>query len=83
VRLKVEYTTEPFDLEEAPEHAVVAREVVAAAHLDAFDVGPFGNTAEGPADEVLGAVAGLLRESLGAGATRITVQVNVVAEDVR
>ncbi|MCA1221743.1 hypothetical protein [Streptomyces sp. 8L] len=81
MRLRVEYTTEPFDLEQAPEHAVVAREVVAGAHLDAFDVGPFGNTAEGPADEVLGAVTSLLRESLGAGATRISVQVSVVTED--
>ncbi|GAA3724729.1 hypothetical protein [Streptomyces tremellae] len=83
MRLRVEYTTEPFDLEEAPEHAVVAREVVAAARLDAFDVGPFGNTAEGGADEVLDAVGSLLRASLDAGATRISVQVNVVPEGDR
>ncbi|WP_030900746.1 hypothetical protein [Streptomyces sp. NRRL F-5126] len=83
MRLRVEYTTEPFDLEEAPRHAVVAREVVAGARLDAFDVGPFGNTAEGRADEVLAAVAKLLGESLDAGATRVSVQVSVVAEDDR
>jgi len=80
VRLRVEFTTEPFDLEEAPAHAVVAREVVEAAALDEVDVGPFGNTAEGGADAVLTAVDALLRRSLEAGATRISLQVNVVEE---
>ncbi|RDD87631.1 hypothetical protein DVZ84_18600 [Streptomyces parvulus] len=74
----MEFTTEPFDLDEAPAHAVVAREVVEAAQLDAVDVGPFGNTAEGGADRVLTAVDALLRRSLEAGATRISLQVNVV-----
>ncbi|MFI8947233.1 hypothetical protein ACIGO6_12020 [Streptomyces sp. NPDC053750] len=78
MRLRVEFTTEPFDLDEAPAHAVVAREVVEAAELDAVDVGPFGNTAEGGADAVLTAVDALLRRSLEAGATRISLQVNVV-----
>jgi len=81
VRLRVEFTTEPFDLEEAPAHALAAREVIEAAELDNVDVGPFGNTAEGGADSVLTAVDALLRKSLQAGATRITLQVNVVGED--
>ncbi|QFX86077.1 hypothetical protein GEV49_07915 [Streptomyces sp. SYP-A7193] len=76
----MEFTTEPFDLDEAPAHALVAREVVEAAELDAVDVGPFGNTAEGRADQVLTAVDALLRRSLEAGATRISLQVNVVGE---
>ncbi|CAL9289666.1 hypothetical protein ABZ568_35735 [Streptomyces olindensis] len=80
MRLRVEFTTEPFDLDEAPAHAVVAREVVEAAELDAVDVGPFGNTAEGGADAVLTAVDALLRKTLEAGATRITLQVNVIEE---
>ena len=80
MRLRVEFTTEPFDLDEAPAHAVVAREVVEAAELDAVDVGPFGNTAEGGADRVLTAVDALLRRSLEAGATRISLQVNVVPQ---
>lgn len=79
-RLRVEFTTEPFDLDEAPEHAVVAREIVQAGALEAVDVGPFGNTAEGSADEVLAAVSALLRGSLEAGATRVSLQVNVVEE---
>ncbi|MGW7515059.1 hypothetical protein ACWGJ2_05640 [Streptomyces sp. NPDC054796] len=78
MRLRVEFTTEPFDLDEAPRHAVVAREIVQGAELDAVDVGPFGNTAEGGSDEVLAAVADLLRESLRAGATRVSLQVNVL-----
>jgi uncharacterized protein YqgV (UPF0045/DUF77 family) len=80
VRLRVEFTTEPFDLDEAPAHALVAREVIEAAELDAVDVGPFGNTAEGGADEVLGAVDALLRRTLASGATRISLQVNVLGE---
>jgi uncharacterized protein YqgV (UPF0045/DUF77 family) len=76
----VEFTTEPFDLDEAPAHALVAREVVEAAELDAVDVGPFGNTAEGGSDAVLTAVDALLRKALEAGATRISLQVNVVEE---
>nr|WTB34523.1 thiamine-binding protein [Streptomyces sp. NBC_00830] len=81
MRLRVEFTTEPFDLDEAPAHAVVAREVIRSAELDAVDVGPFGNTVEGGADSVLTAVDSLLRKALEAGATRISLQVNVVGED--
>jgi uncharacterized protein YqgV (UPF0045/DUF77 family) len=79
--LRVEFTTEPFDLDEAPAHALVARDVIGAADLDAVDVGPFGNTAEGRADAVLTAVDALLRKTLQAGATRISLQVNVIGED--
>lgn len=78
MRLRVEFTTEPFDLDEAPAHALAAREVIEAAELDAVDVGPFGNTAEGGADAVLTAVEALLRRSLEAGATRVSLQVNVI-----
>ncbi|MFF8807191.1 hypothetical protein [Streptomyces omiyaensis] len=80
MRLRVEFTTEPFDLDEAPAHAVVAREVIQSADLDAVDVGPFGNTAEGGADAVLTAVDELLRKALGAGATRVSLQLNVIGE---
>ncbi|WP_405451577.1 hypothetical protein OG399_37295 [Streptomyces achromogenes] len=81
MRLRVEFTTEPFDLEEAPPHALVAREVIETAELDAVDVGPFGNTAEGGADRVLGAVDALLRKALQAGATRVSLQVNVIGDE--
>ncbi|CAL9312495.1 hypothetical protein SUDANB25_04971 [Streptomyces sp. SudanB25_2051] len=80
-RLRVEFTTEPFDLDEAPAHAVVAREVIQGAELDAVDVGPFGNTAEGRADAVLAAVDALLRRALEAGATRVSLQLNVIGDE--
>ena len=83
MRLRVEFTTEPFDLDEAPAHALVAREVIEAAELDAVDVGPFGNTAEGDAGEVLTAVDALLRRALEAGATRVSLQLNVIGESGR
>ncbi|QDY79711.1 hypothetical protein [Streptomyces qinzhouensis] len=83
MKLRVEFTTEPFDLDEAPPHAVVAKEVFLGADLDTVDVGPFGNTAEGRAEPVLGAVEAMLRRSLEAGATRISLQVNVVREEGR
>lgn len=83
MRLRVEFTTEPFDLDEAPAHALVAREVIEAAELDAVDVGPFGNTAEGDAGEVLTAVDALLRKALEAGATRVSLQLNVIGESGR
>ncbi|MDX3850843.1 hypothetical protein [Streptomyces sp. AK02-01A] len=81
MRLRVEFTTEPFDLDEVPAHAVVAREVVQDAELDSVDVGPFGNTAEGGAEAVLSTVDALLRQSLAAGATRVSLQVNVIADE--
>ncbi len=65
MRLRVEFTTEPFDLDEAPAHALVAREVIEAAELDAVDVGPFGNTAEGDAGEVLTAVDAAAAQGAG------------------
>ncbi|MFG1810382.1 hypothetical protein [Streptomyces sp. NPDC049040] len=81
MRLRLEFTTEPFDLDVPPRHAVVAREVVEGGTLDAVDVGPFGNSAEGTADEVLAAVCELLRRTLAAGATRVSLQVSTLGED--
>ncbi|WTA50821.1 thiamine-binding protein [Kitasatospora purpeofusca] len=79
MRLMVEFTTEPFELDTFPPHAAAARKVVDEAGLDVA-VGPFGTGAEGEADRILAAVTKLLRESLDAGATRISVQVSVLAE---
>ncbi|SDO51154.1 hypothetical protein SAMN05216259_110118 [Actinacidiphila guanduensis] len=76
--MRLEFTTEPFDLEEPPAHALVAREVVQGGRLEAVDVGPFGNTAEGSQEAVVEAVGELLRRSVAAGATRISLQVSVL-----
>ncbi|AXU16419.1 hypothetical protein [Streptomyces clavuligerus] len=83
MRLRVEFTTEPFDLDEPPAHALAAREVIQTGGLDAVDVGPFGNTVEGGATAVLAAVDTLLCRTLAAGATRVSLQVNVVGETGR
>lgn len=83
VRMRLEFTTEPFDLEEPPAHALAAREVLGAGALEAIDVGPFGNTAEGTEDAVVEAVAELLRRTAAAGATRISLQVSVLGEEPR
>ncbi|EGJ73917.1 hypothetical protein STTU_1128 [Streptomyces sp. Tu6071] len=83
MRLRVEFTTEPFDLEQAPRHALVAREVLRAAPLEGIDVGPFGNTAEGSAEDVVATVTELLRTTIDAGADRVSLQVSVIAEDER
>ncbi|MFB7667362.1 thiamine-binding protein [Kitasatospora sp. NPDC056138] len=76
----VEFTTEPFELDTFPEHAAAARRAVDEAGL-AVAVGPFGTGAEGEAEQVLAAVSELLRETLKAGATRISVQVSVLDKD--
>lgn len=80
MRLRLEFTTEPFDLDEPPGHALVAREVVHGGTLDAVDVGPFGNTAEGSAGAVVDAVSELLHRTLAAGATRVSLQINVLPD---
>ncbi|MEU0987261.1 thiamine-binding protein [Streptomyces sp. NPDC005953] len=80
MRLRVEFTTEPFDLDEPPAHATVARAVIEAAPLDVVEVGPFGNTVEGASDAVLAVLDDVLRRTVAAGATRVSVQLNVVRE---
>ena len=79
VRLKVEFTTEPFELDGFPDHAKAARRAVDEAGLT-VDVGPFGTSAEGDAAAALAAVERLLRETLASGATRISLQVSTLDE---
>ncbi|MEU2629830.1 thiamine-binding protein, partial [Kitasatospora sp. NPDC007106] len=80
MRLMVEFTTEPFELDGFPDHAKAARRVVDEAGLD-VSVGPFGTSAEGDAEQTLAAVTRLLRETLEAGATRISVQISVLGDE--
>ena len=80
MRLKVEFTTEPFELDDFPEHARAARRVVDEAGLS-VDVGPFGTSAEGGAEQTLAAIARLLQETLAHGATRISLQVSTLDEN--
>lgn len=73
----MEFTTEPFRLDGFPEHARAARAAAEAAGLS-VDVGPFGTSAVGPAEQVLGALEPLVRQSIAAGASRVSLQVSVV-----
>ncbi|MGK5548847.1 hypothetical protein ACSNOH_29560 [Streptomyces sp. URMC 127] len=81
MRLRMELTTEPFDLDRVPPHAEAARDALRGAGLDTVDVGPFGNTAEGAGAAVLEALQRVLSASLEAGATRVSLQVSVVGEE--
>ncbi|NYI08351.1 thiamine-binding protein [Allostreptomyces psammosilenae] len=78
MRLRLEFTTEPFDLEGLPPHARATREVLAAAPLDTVDVGPFGNTVEGAAEQVLAVLDQVCRRALEAGASRVSLQLSTV-----
>ncbi|MEY9966499.1 uncharacterized protein YqgV (UPF0045/DUF77 family) [Streptacidiphilus sp. MAP12-16] len=82
MRLKVEFTTEPFALDGFPDHAKAARRAVDEAGLT-VDVGPFGTSAEGEAADTLAAITRLLQDALTSGATRISVQVSTLDENGR
>jgi len=81
--MRLEFTTEPFDLDEPPAHVRAGREVVEGGGFDTVDVGPFGTTAEGSEQAVAEAVGRLVRSTVAAGATRISLQVSVLGEEPR
>jgi uncharacterized protein YqgV (UPF0045/DUF77 family) len=72
-----EFTVEPF----VPGHPgphVTAAFAAAEAMGARLDVGPFGNSIRAADDEVmLGALEAAIRAALGAGATRVAVQISV------
>lgn len=75
MRLVAEFTTEPFHGEaEPPTHALAALAAAEDAGLDC-EFGPLGTTVRGEADDVVPALAGVLRAALTHGATRVTLQV--------
>ena len=77
MRLRAEFTIEPF-VDGAPGPHVAAG--LAAVRTAGFepDVGPFGSSIEGEAPAVQDAVHRMLDHALGAGATRVSVQVTTV-----
>lgn len=75
MRLVAQFTTEPSQGEgEPPAHARAALRAVEAAELDC-DLGPSRTTVRGDGDDVVHALADVLRAALSHGATRVTVQV--------
>ena len=74
VRLVAEFTTEPYHGEgDPPPHAQLSWEVIQAAGL-AGDFGPLGTQFSGDAEEVLDTLRAVLATALGAGARRVTIQ---------
>ncbi len=75
MRLRAEFTTEPFHGEgEPPAHVTAALDAVRAAGLDA-EFGPFGTTVSGDEDTLYDALPSVFRAAMDHGATRITLQV--------
>ncbi|RCW46710.1 uncharacterized protein YqgV (UPF0045/DUF77 family) [Halopolyspora algeriensis] len=77
MRVRAEFTTEPFEGEgEPPAHAVAARDSLHSAGLDP-EFGPLGTTIAGERETVLPALASMLDRVLDTGADRITLQISV------
>ena len=80
MRVRAEFTTEPFAGEgNPPAHVTRSAAVLTASGLDA-DLGPFGTAVEGDSQVVLPVLADVLREALASGATRVTLQVEQVEQ---
>ncbi|MGH9214604.1 MAG: thiamine-binding protein [Acidimicrobiales bacterium] len=71
--LQVEFTVEPF-VEAAPGPHVRAAVTAAEAAGLLVEFGPFGTAVTGDDDAVLDAVDTIVRAALGAGATRVSLQ---------
>ncbi len=82
MRVRVEFTTEPFHGEDGqlPAHVSAAADALTGAGL-APDLGPLGTSVDGEADQVVPALAEALQAALTHGATRITVQVEQARTD--
>jgi len=74
VALTVEFTVEPFVEGEPGPHV---RAAVAAAEASglAVEVGPFGTAVTGDDEALLAALDAIVRAAVGAGATRVSLQV--------
>jgi uncharacterized protein YqgV (UPF0045/DUF77 family) len=73
VALVVEFTVEPFTEGAPGPHVQAAVDAARAAGLG-VEFGPFGSTVEGDDTTVLDAVDAILRAAVGAGATRVSMQ---------
>jgi uncharacterized protein YqgV (UPF0045/DUF77 family) len=75
MRVRVEFTTEPFHGEgDLPSHVTAAAAPLVDAGLDP-ELGPLGTSVEGEADALIAALSQGIRAALDEGATRVTVQV--------
>jgi uncharacterized protein YqgV (UPF0045/DUF77 family) len=74
VTLTVEFTVEPFVEGDPGPHVRAAVEAAERSGL-AVDVGPFGTTVTGDDEHALAVVDAVVRAAVGAGATRVSLQV--------
>jgi len=72
--LRIEFTVEPFRDGTPGPHVHAAVEAARGAGLP-VDFGPFGSSVEGDDDRVLAAADSVVRAALGAGATRVSLQI--------
>lgn len=71
-QLHLEFLVEPFVAGDPGPHVGAAVEAVTASGVD-VEVGPFANVATGSTEAIAEAVAALLRDAFGRGATRVSV----------
>lgn len=75
MRLRAEFTTEPFHGEgEAPSHALAALELAESAGLEC-DFGPLGTSVAGSDERLLPVLGEIMVTAFAHGATRVTMQV--------
>ena len=72
--LSVEFTVEPFVEGEPGPHVRAAVEAAERSGL-AVDMGPFGTLVTGDDEAVLAVVGDVVRAAVGAGASRVSLQV--------
>jgi uncharacterized protein YqgV (UPF0045/DUF77 family) len=72
--LRIEFTVEPFHEGAPGPHVQAAVDAARAAGL-AVDFGPFGSSVEGDDEPVLAAADAVARAAIGAGATRVSMQI--------
>lgn len=79
MRVRLEFTTEPFhgEDERPPAHVTAAAEALTYAGLSP-DLGPLGTSVDGDAARVVPALAQAVQAALDHGATRVTLQVEQV-----
>jgi uncharacterized protein YqgV (UPF0045/DUF77 family) len=83
MRVRAEFTTEPFVGEgQMPEHVTHSAALLTEAGLDA-DLGPFGTSVEGEDTILVPALTNVLAAALAAGATRVTLQLERVDTEPR
>ncbi|MEM7096337.1 MAG: helix-turn-helix domain-containing protein [Actinomycetota bacterium] len=72
----LEFLVEPFVIDEPGSHVLAAVDVARDAGLDP-DMGPFATSATGSIDDVIDAVADLLRASFADGASSVQLRVDL------